>query len=122
MFDEDDESDESKQTRTINRIVQRAERVFDFGADIADEHARKFGLCAKCKNFMFAEGEFTIVFAKCTMFEKPLIQKNAITNCSSYDEKGILSLWEMKSMAILIDDTKKIEVGFMANRKEEDGK
>ncbi len=120
MFHEEDEDDESKQARAINRIVHKAERAYDFGADIADEHAKTFGICAKCKNFMFAEGEFTVVFAKCSMFERPLIQKNKIKNCSSFDEKGVLSLWDMKSMAILIDDTEKREVGFMANREEEE--
>jgi len=69
---------------------------------------------------MFAEGEFTIVFAKCSDFDRQLTQKNAIKNCSSYTEKGSLTLWDMRNMATLINDIEKREVGFMANRREEE--
>ncbi len=120
MFDEYYEDDESQQKRVISKIVHKAESVYDFGANLADEHAKTFGICAKCKNFMFCEGEFSVVFAKCSMFERPLTQKNAIKNCSSFDEKGVLSLYDMKSMAILIDNVERREVGFMANREVED--
>lgn len=120
MYDDDDDDNETQQIRTINRILQKANKIYDFGAEISTEQEKTFGICSNCKNFMFAEGEFVLVFAKCTMFERPLIQKNAIKNCSSYDEKGSLSLYDMRSMAILIDNVEKREVGFMANRKEDD--
>lgn len=123
---DDDESAEEKETknaREINKIIQKAERVFDFGAEISNEHEKNFGICSHCKNFMFAEAEFTVIFAKCQQFDNALTQKNAIRNCSLYDEKGSLSLYDMRSMATLIDDVKpKREVGFISQTETDEKK
>lgn len=118
-FDYDDDSEnieniEKKKDKELNKVINNAQNMYNFDPIVSDTHSKMFGICAKCKMFMFAEGEFTIIFAKCREYDTPLTQKNAIQKCSTFDERGSLSLWDMKGMARLIDidDLKKNRVGF----------
>lgn len=71
----------------------------------------KFGLCGGCKFFQFVESEFNIEFSRCSEFNKVILGKRPIVNCTEYEAKGSLSLRDLQSIAILIDVPKE-KVGF----------
>lgn len=96
----------------LDKLVSKSESIFNKNeATISISHEATFGKCVQCDNFSFAEGEFSVVFAKCNFFDRELTQKNKIVNCSKFKDKSLPELWEMKEMAVLIDIDHKT-VGF----------
>lgn len=73
----------------------------------------KIGICHKCKNLMYARGEFITLIATCTRFETKLNGKDKIVECSEFSERGKLSLEQMTDMAYLIESNKKEIKGFI---------
>ena len=92
-------------------------RVLDVEAE-KDYHTstknvpREFGLCATCEEFRFARTEFRVVKAWCRTMRMLLSAKEPIKECSVYTEKGQMSLWDMKAIAIYIDPPKE-KIGFV---------
>jgi len=75
----------------------------------------QFGLCRDCIYFSYSATEFNIVRAVCNAIDgypMRLKSNNPIQNCNDYVKKGQLDIWEMKSMAYIIDTHKK-EAGFI---------
>jgi hypothetical protein len=71
----------------------------------------KYGLCGGCKFFQFVESEFNIEFSKCSEFNKMILGKRPIVNCTEFEAKGSLSIRDMQSIAILTE-LPKDKVGF----------
>jgi len=85
------------------------EPVGDFASTFSEND---FGLCYDCKCLYAFKTQYGTVRGKCYEFEVILDGVNKIMNCTRYDKKGQLSLDDMKTMAILIDDDKKT-MGFI---------
>lgn len=71
----------------------------------------KFGICHRCTNFEFAESEFNVEHSKCADFNKALSERRPIKNCTNFNEKGIMSLNDMKGIAWILDFNER-KVGF----------
>ena len=67
-----------------------------------------YGLCSDCNYLITAESEFKILIAKCAELEIKLTSAQPIIKCTKYNKRGQMSLWDMKDIAILIDDKEKI--------------
>jgi hypothetical protein len=110
----DDDFPANPKDKELNKLIHKTEKLLEKHTEtrISDINAVIFGKCSTCKSFMFAEGEFTIIFAKCEWFDRPLTQKTPITNCSRYEERGSLTLYEMKQIYTPIEPPKE-QVGFI---------
>lgn len=78
-----------------------------------------FGLCSTCKNFRYVTSEFRTRLAQCGQYTRDnqiinLTDADPVKSCTSYDEVGTLSLWDMLGMATLIEPPPR-KIGF--NRK-----
>ena len=73
------------------------------------------GICSNCKSLQYCKSEFGNAFARCSNFEIRLSGQNKIAECTCHDAKGILSLEDMKNIAILIDPDKSEIKGFISN-------
>ena len=69
------------------------------------------GLCNSCTYFEFAESEFNIIFSYCKCFDIKIKKVDPVLECTSYNDKNIMSLDDMKDIAYLIDNTEK-KIGF----------
>ena len=69
------------------------------------------GLCSSCVHYEFAESAFSIVFSYCKNFDIRIKKIEPILECTSYKDRNIMSLDEMKDIAYLIDNTEK-KIGF----------
>jgi len=98
----------------IEKIIDIAQCTIDNKTTpvLSETHESFFGICAKCSRFQFAESEFTVWHARCYAFERELKQREPITNCSNFFERGALDLYSMRSMAMLLDFNEK-KVGFI---------
>ena len=108
------EPDEDKKYKDLSRLVAKTEYKFSKTntPNISEPKKNFLGKCGRCKNLMFAESEFNILFAKCSAFEVEVHKKEPIINCSAFQEIGSMTLWDMQQCAILIDLDKKT-VGFI---------
>ena len=82
----------------------------DYGREPASSSA--FGLCSDCVYLDAAESEYGIVFARCEELEIKINRTNIITKCTKYRGRGKMELWEMKEIAIYIDDSNRTKAGF----------
>lgn len=62
-----------------------------------------YGLCSSCEWFITVESEYKVLLAKCDELDIKLSTIHPVETCSKYKKRGSLSLWDMKSMAIIID-------------------
>lgn len=87
---------------------------------------QQYGVCAVCVNFQFAKTQYRMRHAKCFAMEFALSSADPITECTSYEEKGRMSLRDMADIAKIIELPKrKGPVGFEKKGRgggEEDGK
>jgi hypothetical protein len=104
----------SKTEKEIDNLIKKNNRLFEraTSADMSIEHKKMFGICGTCKNLWFAESEFNVLFAKCNVFDVMIHRKQPIVNCSSYEEIGSMTLWDMKQCATILDLNKKT-MGFI---------
>lgn len=70
------------------------------------------GICFDCKRLSWARKEFGGVIAHCRCFDCKLSGKERITDCSSHERVGTLTLNEMMEIATLIEISRK-EAGFL---------
>jgi len=117
MSEKYSEADEDKQ-QEINAIVEKAESMLREGCSSRPDHAL-FGICHSCAHFCVVESEFDILYAGCSSYDLtsergllPLSQRKPVIRCSLFSERGTMSLFEMKSMATLIDPPAR-KVGFI---------
>ena len=74
----------------------------------------EYGLCATCEHFQIVESEFSVLIARCEEFNINLSTQNKVKYCSLFSERGTMSLWDMKEIAILIDKPKEA-IGFVGS-------
>jgi len=67
-----------------------------------------FGICS-CMYLNYCITKFGKVFSSCSIFKISLIGGDRMTDCTSYNKNGQMTLNEMKEIAYLIEvDTRKI--------------
>lgn len=107
---------EEKEQEKLDEIIDYS----NMNRDILDEYRppahSEFGLCASCSRFDLAETEFKVIIAMCNYFKMPLSTAHPIKKCTSFRKRGGMNLWEMKSMATLIDPPKK-KAGFITEEE-----
>jgi len=68
-----------------------------------------FGICYRCRYFNYCITEFARVYSRCGNFDISLRGGDRMLDCTDFDQKGIMTLNEMKEIAYYIDvDIKKI--------------
>lgn len=72
-----------------------------------------YGICFDCKNLRTFRTKYGKVYAKCYEFDERLNSKDPVEECSCYSRRGEMNLYDMKEMALIIDNTKKQQVGFI---------
>jgi hypothetical protein len=69
---------------------------------------KKYGLCGKCKHMRYASSQFRIRKAYCYNFTEHghtmfLYDNDPIVECTQFDQRGVMDLYDMKQIAWLID-------------------
>ncbi len=70
------------------------------------------GLCKDCKHLEAAKTEFGSMFARCSEFECTLRSGDKVVECTNYQKRNLLSLDDMKDLAVILDPNKK-KAGFI---------
>jgi len=71
----------------------------------------RYGLCKDCVHLKVVSFEFGESIAECYQFEIKLDQRKKVKECSCYQKRGTMNLWEMESLATIID-VNKSKIGF----------
>ena len=104
------------ENKEISRQIDTGARII--GADLEDGMGPikfdkdKFGVCTDCSHLRAAITRFNKTFAQCYEFEINLNSVDPIVECTKYDQKGSMKLWEMKDIAIIIEPWRK-QAGFI---------
>lgn len=69
----------------------------------ADHAPAGFGICSSCTHMRSARTKYAVVRAFCLPMQLSLTNEHPIQECSTYTERGGLSIDEMYSMAYYID-------------------
>ncbi len=108
---------ESEQTE-IETQVDAFSSVLRGGAhdwETAKKHINddSYGICNKCTNLLLTVFEFgSKKSAYCEKWKRFLEENKRVEDCSAFNEKGKLSLYDMKQIAIMIEPSEK-EIGFI---------
>lgn len=86
--------------------------AYDWEVAKAHVEADSYGVCNKCTNLLLTVFEYGKKYAYCDKWKKFLEENKRIKDCSSFNEKGRMSLYDMKQIAVIIDPSDK-EVGFL---------
>ncbi|MEE9373460.1 MAG: hypothetical protein V3V00_10445 [Saprospiraceae bacterium] len=98
-----------------DNIYRAGEKYASKGPSNDERRSRfaKYGLCRDCENFSFASSEFDIRFCRCTALRLFLSGNEPITECTSYWQRGSMSLYDMMSQAIILDLSENAPPGFI---------
>jgi len=99
------------------------ERAYAIGRDLADKSATlvisddSLGRCKSCSHLVYAKTKYNKRFACCegnsdNNMRVPLKYGDPVCECTMYSQKGLMSLFEMKDIAILIEAKREKKVGF----------
>lgn len=110
MSDKEKSYEEKEKGKIYHQSSRLEEKYRQFGK--TNKRILKFGLCAKCDSFQFAETALSVFGAVCRSFKRKLSEDKPITDCTYFADKFIPSLDEMVNMATLVDDDKKDRIGF----------
>ena len=109
---------ESKEAEIYNKEVDLAVARLT-GSDDWDGSGRgsklyrkELGICNGCKNLRAAVTRHDKLYAYCETFEKSLNGYDEVVECTAYNARGSLSLWDMKDMAYVIEAEKR-KAGFV---------
>jgi len=72
---------------------------------------KNFGICYDCRSLMAYQTQYGRSYGKCFQFDKEMNGNDPVVKCTYYDKKGMLSLDDMKEIAIIIEVDKR-KVGF----------
>ena len=122
--EEDKKSKQIEQARTGAKNLGVSEWADNEDFHRKDTAPKDFGLCSSCSSFAFVETEFDVPIAHCSSYgicdgfegtgrKLKLHQTRPILNCTYYERVGALSLHDMYGMAIMIEATNKVKVGFI---------
>jgi hypothetical protein len=108
------EDTETQVEKELDKLIHKSYQIYSrvCTTDMSDAHKKIFGQCGSCKHLLFAESEFNVLFAKCGCFDVMIHRKEPIVKCSSYEEIGTMTLWDMKAVASIINPDKKT-MGFI---------
>lgn len=98
-----------------DNIYRTGEKFGGTGPSNAERRSRfaKYGLCRDCENFSFASSEFDIRFCRCTALRLLLSGNEPITDCTSYWQRGTMTLYDMMTQAIILDLSEVAPAGFI---------
>ena len=68
--------------------------------------------CKDCIFLNYTETQYGQKFVSCNELSVKLNGIDPVIKCTSYKKRGEMELWEMKDIAIYIDDREKKRVGF----------
>jgi hypothetical protein len=72
----------------------------------------KYGICGSCKHSRATKTKYTTKMWRCEELNFKLSTEDPITDCSSYDKVGSMTLQQMVSIAYIIESDKSKKVGF----------
>ena len=72
---------------------------------------QEFGMCFDCRCLCAFKTEYGRAFGKCYEFNLIMRGIDKVKHCNRYDKKGQMKIDDMKEMAVLIENDKKV-VGF----------
>jgi len=108
---------DDKEQQKVNDEIGPSAMVF--GYDEWEESKREripdipqLGLCANCGNLRACISEFGKIVARCDVFKCSLNAQDPIKDCTSFEKRGEVPLYELKEMAIILEPNKK-QVGFI---------
>jgi hypothetical protein len=124
-----DEGAKDKKEKQIAEAVKGAQAI-GIGDYCEDDALRRkesvpkdFGLCSSCSSFTYVRTEFDIPVAQCGSYaisaggesfgKLQLHTGRPVTDCTNFDRVGSISLREMYDMAVMIDISKRVKVGFI---------
>ena len=102
LEDKEKDATEDHIWSSVNAVDGKRETINPLG---------KFGMCGSCKRFEYAETEFDFIYSKCSEFGMKINEKTPIRNCSSFEEKGTMTIRDMQSIAWILDFDER-KVGF----------
>ena len=62
-----------------------------------------YGLCSDCKEFKLTKMEFGDIYAECREWDKMRNSQRRVVECSAYNKRGAMTLWDMQNLAYIID-------------------
>jgi len=65
------------------------------------------GLCTSCTQLLYTKTEYGTTYAFCEKWECRLNGIDLVEECTGFEKNGVMSLWDMKEIAILIDVEKR---------------
>lgn len=71
-----------------------------------------YGLCNKCKEFLLTMSEYGGKYAYCYKWKQIFKDNRRVTECSGFEERGRMTLYDMKQIATIIEIPDK-EIGFV---------
>ena len=77
----------------------------------------KLGLCKDCKHLQMAKTEFGNTFANCYDLDIKLSAEDPVVECTNYEKRGTMSIFEMERIAYIIE-TDKRKAGFIDGDEE----
>ncbi len=82
--------------------------------EVARKHVSNdsYGICNKCTNLLLTVFEYGNKYAYCDKWKRFFEEDKRIEECSAFSEKGKMSLYDMKQIAIIIELSDK-EIGFV---------
>lgn len=108
---------DSEDRRTIEREVDTGARLLGADVEWGEPPSRYdkdlYGICFDCKNLRTFRTKYGKIYAKCYEFEERLNSKDPVEDCSCYSRRGEMDLFSMKEIAIIIDNTKRQQAGFI---------
>jgi hypothetical protein len=103
----DDDNEENKWKKVVNGAIDEIEGKRD--AKFAEMFA-ELGMCSSCCYLSAVSTKFGNKQARCSEMGISLKPEDPVEVCTTYSKRSILSIHDMKDMAILIDV--KREMGF----------
>lgn len=68
-------------------------------------------LCTKCRHLRAYRLQYGTENAFCVKMEYKLIPSDPVTDCTEYDDRFQMTIWDMQQIAVIIE-TKKEKIGF----------
>ena len=88
------------------------EDAWDGGLPADSNILADVGLCKKCKDLRAYRQKYGTESAYCYRMRRLLNPADPVVSCSEYEDRFIMSIWDMQQLAVIIDLEEKNEIGF----------
>jgi len=114
------ESEKEEKVKIDAEVLKGASEIGSDGWDAPvsarSDFWKRVGMCKDCIYLHGMRTEFGFSIARCSLFECNLRYGDPVIECSKYEKRNMLSLDNMKDIAIIIETGKK-EIGFIKNNR-----